>query len=678
MESQGNGALVVSILPYPMSNRPRFLRPLAVGVGLFVAAVQVHGLVDTALIVEAEGAALGSGFDLQTASGVTYIEPNQNFTGNFPTSSSTVAEFTVTFAKAGDYELYARVFVGPGAYSDDSLIFANDFGPTAIGSSTGWSVANGLASAGFSGAEDLVLSTGDAGTQVWKWIRVSSYTSVGVLTVPVGQLTQTYRISNREDGLRIDKLAFGPLRVTFTVNQLDDGLPGWDQRQSDNGEDYQTTGPILADGKSKFLGSVWSGTSAYNKDFEFYWDGMWHGNNGKWGVVESSRDHMNWTVLDEGYNFAKAHGVFFNFHVLLWGSQQPSWINTLSPSEQRAEIREWYEAVAARYPEIDALQVVNEPLNAPPDGTDGHANYMDALGGTGTTGFDWILEAFRLAREIFPNTPLMINEYGIEGNNALSDQYVAIIEALKAEGLIDLVGLQGHAFSTKFSSTQQLQANLEKIASTGLPIMITEMEIDGHDDFVQLAEYQRVFPIYWEHPSVIGINLSGHIGNWRADQGAVLVNDNFTERLALQWLRDYVDGAGWPDFEGFLAQRGLSSEVHSLAADVDGDGLSTGIEFLLALDPESPDRGVLSWQLSAATDSISIPLPLDLGEGRVEIQSSADLSHWRTDASYDLRFRKASGLTISTDTDRRVLHFEATASDHAPRFRRILYWSGSR
>jgi endo-1,4-beta-xylanase len=34
-------------------------------------------------------------------------------------------------------------------------------------------------------------------------------------------------------------------------------------------------------------------------------------------------------------------------------------------SDQRDEIEEWFSAVATRYPGIDYLEVVNEPLNAP-------------------------------------------------------------------------------------------------------------------------------------------------------------------------------------------------------------------------------------------------------------------------------------------------------------------------
>ncbi|MDQ8198160.1 endo-1,4-beta-xylanase [Pelagicoccus enzymogenes] len=640
----------------------------------------LNGQNATAIVMEAENATLGSSFSTATADGVTYITPSVNFTGSAPTSASTVASFSVTFPEAGDYELFARIYVGNGAANDDSFIPANDLGDATVGNSDDWSAANGLWNAGFSDPDEIVLSVGDTGTTTWKWIRVSTFSDVGLLTVPSSQLTQTYKLASREDGLRIDKIAFGPLRVSFTVDQLDNGLAGWDQRQPNDGQDFQATGPILAHGKSKFLGSVWSSTASNNKDFEFYWNGMWHGNGGKWGSVESTRDNMNWSNLDQGYQFAKANSVKFNFHVLLWGAQQPSWISALPPAEQLEEIEEWMSLVANRYPDIDYLQVVNEPINAPPDGSvspeggSSRANYIAALGGTGETGFDWILESFRLARHYFPDTPLMINEYNIEGNHDRSDRYLEIIQALQAEDLIDLVGFQGHAFSTKFASSQDLSTILDKIASTGLPIMITEMEIDGHDDYVQLAEYQRVFPIYWDHPSVIGVNISGHIGNWRYDQGAYLVNDNFTERLALQWLREYVADSGWTSFSGYLSKRDLDSQAHAFTNDADGDMLSTGLEFLLGSDPQFPFNEVaLLWAWSMKRGELTLPFSPDTGEGKVTIQSSVDLKHWQDEASYDLRFRRTDGMEIVGSDESPVLRFQGNAFSEPALYYRLKF-----
>jgi endo-1,4-beta-xylanase len=85
------------------------------------------------------------------------------------------------------------------------------------------------------------------------------------------------------------------------------------------------------------------------------------------------------------------------------------------------------------------------------------------------------------------------------------------------------------------------RANLDLLASTGLPIYISELDIDGPTDEVQLADYQRIFPLFWEHPAIQGITLWGfRPGHWRTAQGAYLVLDNGAERPAMVWLQKYV------------------------------------------------------------------------------------------------------------------------------------------
>jgi endo-1,4-beta-xylanase len=196
--------------------------------------------------------------------------------------------------------------------------------------------------------------------------------------------------------------------------------------------------------------------------------------------------------------------------------------------------------------------VVNEPLHDPPlapantppgQSCGGCGNYYEALGGAGATGWDWIINAFKLARQHFPNAKLMLNDYSIVNDGNAVQTYVGIIKLLKARRLIDLVGIQGHAFSTTEPAPMpNLRANLDYLANkTRLPIYVTELDIDGNDDPVQLAGYQKIFPVFWEHPAVRGITLWGYRpGHWRTAQGAWLVYENGAERPAMQWLQRYV------------------------------------------------------------------------------------------------------------------------------------------
>jgi endo-1,4-beta-xylanase len=252
---------------------------------------------------------------------------------------------------------------------------------------------------------------------------------------------------------------------------------------------------------------------------------------------------MDWSALDEAYQFAKKHGFAFHMHVLAWGQQQPSWIRSLPPAEQRRAVEAWFDAVAKRYPDLDFVEVVNEPLHHPPSGMrkDG-GHYIDALGGSGASGWDWIITAFRLARERFPHAKLLINDYDITHSDTNTRRYRHIIDLLQKEHLVDGIGLQEHAFETNTDVAMSVhRANLDLLAATGLPIYITELDIDGRDDAVQLAAYERVFPVFWTHPSVRGVTLWGfRPGLWRSEKGAYLVHNDGSERPALTWLRHYV------------------------------------------------------------------------------------------------------------------------------------------
>lgn len=300
-------------------------------------------------------------------------------------------------------------------------------------------------------------------------------------------------------------------------------------------------GGPLAEGQSKFLGSAYGAVQA--EDFETYWNKVTPENAGKWGSVEAVRDQMDWRALDEAYRFSRLHNLPFQMHVMVWGNQQPEWIEHLPPAEQREEIEEWFAAVAARYPELDFVEVVNEPLHDPPGKDDeGGGNYLEALGGNGVSGWDWVLESFRLGRKYFPHSVLMINDYSITDNDTDTGRYLSIIRLLQKESLVDAIGVQGHAFATTAKTPMSVhRTNLDRLASTGLPLYVTELDIDGPTDEVQLQDYQRIFPVFWEHPAVQGITLWGfRPGLWRTKEGANLVRADGSERPAIKWLRTYL------------------------------------------------------------------------------------------------------------------------------------------
>ena len=483
--------------------------------------------------------------------------PGGGVGGSAPATAARVLTYTVTFPAAGTYDLYVRMRVGPNGPNDDSFFYANSFGTKSPTTATDWTQANNLYNVGFTTSTDGVTGSGSAGISVWKWLNISQYSfgsaALVTYTVPAGALTQTFQIGAREDGLDFDKFVFGRHGYYFTVANLDAGQQG----AATPPTTFVPTGPPLATGKPKYLGCAYSTAQAPN--FGAYWNAVTPENGGKWGSVQPTNSTtFNWTDLDAAYAQAKpATGTqyLFRMHNLIWGAQQPTWVKSLSSADQLVAIKAWFAAVAARYPNIDHIDVVNEPINTPPTGfvtvgssttpagsvaPDG-GGYINALGGTGTTGYDWIITSFQLARQYFPHAQLMINEYSVENSATRAATYATIINLLKARNLLDGVGIQGHAFSTAGQTAATINGNLATLAATGVPLYITEYDSDGPGDADQLAEYQRVFPLFWQNPAVKGVTLWGYrIGHWRTAQGAYLVNADATERPAMTWLRNYI------------------------------------------------------------------------------------------------------------------------------------------
>jgi endo-1,4-beta-xylanase len=286
----------------------------------------------------------------------------------------------------------------------------------------------------------------------------------------------------------------------------------------------------LADEKCKFLGNVIAGSAP--ADFKTYWNQVTPENAGKWGSVESTRDVMEWAGLDNAYNFAKNSDFPFKQHTFVWGQQQPGWIGTLPSAEQKEEVEEWIKTFCEKYPNTDYIDVVNEPLHAVP-------GYAAALGASGATGWDWVIWSFEKARQYCPNAKLILNDYNIISNDVATDNYINIINLLKERELIDIIGEQGHFLETTPLAT--IKKNLDKLHAIGLPIHISEYDVNLPDDNAQNEKYREQFPVLWEHPGVHGVTLWGYKQGsiWR--ENAYLIRANGSARPALTWLTSYVE-----------------------------------------------------------------------------------------------------------------------------------------
>jgi len=294
-----------------------------------------------------------------------------------------------------------------------------------------------------------------------------------------------------------------------------------------------------AKGANKFLGNITT-RNAVRTDFLKYWNQITGENESKWGSVEGTRDKMNWGGVDNIAKYCKENNIPWKFHTLVWGSQYPSWMNSISEAEQLAEITEWMDEAAKKYPDVQMIDVINEAYesnggrHAPPP-----ASLKNVLGGTGTSGFDWMITVFKMARQRWPKAVLIYNDYNtIEYNNEVTWQ-VKMANAMKAANApMDAIGVQAH--DAWKINTATVKSNIDKLAATGYPIIVSEYDIGESNDANQKKIMEEQFTMFWNHPKIVGVTYWGYVvgSTWRTGTG--LLNTSGTERPALTWLVDFV------------------------------------------------------------------------------------------------------------------------------------------
>jgi endo-1,4-beta-xylanase len=166
--------------------------------------------------------------------------------------------------------------------------------------------------------------------------------------------------------------------------------------------------------------------------------------------------------------------------------------------------------------------------------------YMNLIGGAGSSGYDWIVNAFKWARAACPKAILTLNDYNNIEYSSDSNHFISIVQAIKSAGApIDAVGAQAHdAYKLSTSTVQGFLDNLATM--TGLPVYITEYDINLADDSQQQMVMQSEFPMFWNDGNVKGITLWGYIvgATWEANTG--LMTTSGTMRPAMSWLVDFV------------------------------------------------------------------------------------------------------------------------------------------
>lgn len=323
-------------------------------------------------------------------------------------------------------------------------------------------------------------------------------------------------------------------------------------------------GPGIADGASKFVGNITQSNTAPgpNDEFTKLWNQATAENGCKWGSIEGTRGKYNWAGCDAAYNQAKNNGGHFKFHALLWGSQYPGWLESLSVDDTKKAITEWFDAVKAHYPDIEMIDVANEAIRT--GNGQYHSNYtktkiIPALGGDNNGDYQFLTTAFKMARERWPKAILIYNDYNTIQWNV--DQGIDLINTIRKNGApVDAYGLQAHDLMSTgggYNGTggggnclnyNTFKSTMEKIHSktNNFPILISEYDVPSTDDNIQEQCYKEQFAYWMEDPYVAGITIWGYIYgrtwldcNGQASGCSGLIK-NGQDRKAMIWMKNYL------------------------------------------------------------------------------------------------------------------------------------------
>ena len=294
----------------------------------------------------------------------------------------------------------------------------------------------------------------------------------------------------------------------------------------------------LSSNPDKFLGNI---TTRYQMDagggvdpYYKLWNQVTPENESKWGSVEGTRGSFNWGC-DTPFNYAKKYGFTYKFHAFVWGAQYPNWFtSSLSISERYKAIVTWFDAVKKKYPELPMIDVVNEAVGMHQQG---NPLMKESLGGGGKTGYDWLIRAFEMAYERYPDAILIYNDFNTFQHD--TNSYLELVRTLRDFGApIDAYGNQSHDVDD--ISVDKLKSSM-KTLNDGLkmPMYITELDIDIADDNKQKKQYEDIFPIMWEAEQCAGVTIWGYIhgATWVSNSGII---KNGKDRPAMTWLREYM------------------------------------------------------------------------------------------------------------------------------------------
>lgn len=258
-------------------------------------------------------------------------------------------------------------------------------------------------------------------------------------------------------------------------------------------------------------------------DFDTVW-APWESWPDDWAANRRNADGAIDWLHQKGFSIHGCH--------IIWGGERwmPNDVAALAKSDPkafRARMEAHIRALLTAYKgRVNEWNAVNEAYT--------EKLAWEALGESA------IGDVFRLARAVDPSLKLGLNDYGDFANssNAHINGYLGLLDRMKKAGVkMDVIGLQGH-FGSNVRSPEEVYALADRFAKFGIPIHVSELDINVADEEFQADYLKDVHTILFSHPAVEKITQWGFWeGNHWLPQAALWRKDWTIKPSGRAWLK---------------------------------------------------------------------------------------------------------------------------------------------
>ncbi|KAH9936779.1 endo-1,4-beta-xylanase [Epithele typhae] len=247
-------------------------------------------------------------------------------------------------------------------------------------------------------------------------------------------------------------------------------------------------------------------------------------NSMKWDATEPNPGQFTLSGADALVNYATTNGILVRAHTLVWHSQLPTWVSSITDKTVlTSAIQNHIATVAGRYAgKVRSWDVVNEMFNE--DGSVRSSVFSNLLG----TSF--VDLSFAAARKADPEALLYINDFNLDSANAKAKGLVNLVNTVNANGVvIDGIGTQTHLGA---GGAGGVAAAIKLLASAKnvKEVAITELDIGQ----AGAADYTAVVNACLAETKCQSITLWGvrDPDSWRASETPLLFDANFADKAA--------------------------------------------------------------------------------------------------------------------------------------------------